>query len=237
MYKYFKKIGSTDYISLLKSKRLSDEIIKPSFTSNNRLRPALGYIGNKTRVKLYESCLKQDKITFTREKTVNIYIIYEINLQNYVGSSDHALGNSLFGAVELVKNADIEKCRYSGYGIGFDMKGTFSFPIGGFGKNVILFGVDMNSSVHVDNKKKDILILGEGPTQGSEDTTPTAEKKYSVNFTEYNKNFCLSLHYNEGNSYLFVNGTEIYKFKAKGSGIIATPFCLGNISKDFSVDK
>ena len=117
------------------------------------------------------------------------------------------------------------------------MKGTFSFPIGGFGKNVILFGVDMNSSVHVDNKKKDILILGEGPTQGSEDTTPTAEKKYSVNFTDYNKNFCLSLHYNEGNSYLFVNGTEIYKFKAKGSGIIATPFCLGNISKDFSVDK
>ena len=80
MYKYFKKIGSTDYISLLKSKQLSDEIIKPSFTSNNRLRPALGYIGNKTRVKLYESCLKQDKITFTREKTVNIYIIYEINL-------------------------------------------------------------------------------------------------------------------------------------------------------------
>ena len=50
------------------------------------------------------------------------------------------------------------------------------------------------------------------------------------------KKFCLSLHYNGANSYLFVNGTEIYKFKAKDSEIVATPLCLGNISKDFSVD-
>ena len=59
---------------------------------------------------------------------------------------------------------------------------------------------------------------------------------YSINFTEHNKKFCLSLHYNGANSYLFVNGTEIYKFKAKDSEIVATPLCLGNISKDWSVD-
>ena len=59
---------------------------------------------------------------------------------------------------------------------------------------------------------------------------------YSINFTEKNKKFCLSLHYNGANSYLFVNGTEIYKFKAKGSEIVASPLCLGNISKDWSVD-
>ena len=47
----------------------------------------------------------------------------------------------------------------------------------------------------------------------------------------------MSLHYNGANSYLFVNGTEIYKFKAKDSEILATPLCLGNISKDWSVDK
>ena len=58
----------------------------------------------------------------------------------------------------------------------------------------------------------------------------------SVNFTEHNKKFCLSLHYNGANSYLFVNGTEIIKFKAKDSEIVAYPLCLGNISKDFSVD-
>ena len=65
----------------------------------------------------------------------------------------------------------------------------------------------------------------------------TAEKFYLINFTENNKKFCLSLHYNGENSYLFVNGTETYKFKAKDSEIFETPLCLGNISKDFSVDK
>ena len=59
---------------------------------------------------------------------------------------------------------------------------------------------------------------------------------YSINFTVTNKKFCLSLHYNGVNSYLFVNGTEIYKFKAKDSEIVATPLCLGNISKDWSAD-
>ena len=64
----------------------------------------------------------------------------------------------------------------------------------------------------------------------------TPEKMYSINFTEKNKKFCLSLHYNGANSYLFVNGTEIYKFKAKDSEIIASPLYLGNISKDWSTD-
>ena len=82
---------------------------------------------------------------------------------------------------------------------------------------------------------KNILILGKGPTQGLEHTL-CAEKMYLINFTEHNRKFCLSLHYNRANSYLFVNGTEIDKFKAKDSEIIATPLCLRNISKDFTVD-
>ena len=93
----------------------------------------------------------------------------------------------------------------------------------------------MTSSSHIDNKKKDILVLGKEPTQGLEHTL-TAEKMYSINFTVTNKKFCLSLHYNEANSYLFVNGKEIYKFKAKDPEFVATPLCLGNISKDLSVD-
>ena len=59
---------------------------------------------------------------------------------------------------------------------------------------------------------------------------------YWINFTQQNKKFCLSLHYNGASSYLFVNGTEIHKFKAKDSEIVATPLCLENISKDWSVD-
>ena len=89
----------------------------------------------------------------------------------------------------------------------------------------------MSSFVHVHNKKKDILILGEGPTKGLDGTTLTTEKKYSINFAVTRKKFCLSLHYNGANSYLFFNGTEIIKFKAKDSEIVAIPLCLENISK------
>ena len=83
--------------------------------------------------------------------------------------------------------------------------------------------------------KKDILVLGKGPTQGLENTV-IAEKKYSVNFTVTKKKFCLSLHYNGANSYLFVNSKEIIKFKAKDSEIVANLICLGNISKNWSTD-
>ena len=93
----------------------------------------------------------------------------------------------------------------------------------------------MSSSAHIDNKKKDILVLGKGLTQGLEHGL-TTEKIYPINFTLKKKKFCLSLHYNGPNSYLFVNGTEIYRFKAKNTEIVATPLCSGNISKDWLVD-
>ena len=86
----------------------------------------------------------------------------------------------------------------------------------------------MCSSTKFDNREKDILILGKVPTQGLEHTL-SAATIYSINFTENNEKFCLSLHYNKANSYLFVNGTEIYKFKAKDSEIVASPLCLKNI--------
>ena len=93
----------------------------------------------------------------------------------------------------------------------------------------------MSSYAKIDNRKKDILIHGKDATQGLEHTL-SAEKVYSMSFTEHNKKFCLSLHYNGANSYLFVNGTEIHKFKAKDSEIVATSLCPGDASKDWSVD-
>ena len=100
---------------------------------------------------------------------VNVYIVYEISKN--INISDYpTLENCLFGAVKLTKNADIDKYGYSGYGIGFDRRSSFSFPGGGFGQNIIIFGVDMSSSTKIDNRKKDILILGKGPTQGLEHT-------------------------------------------------------------------
>ena len=108
---------------------------------------------------------------------MNIYIVYDLksNLINF----DTTLQNCLFGAVKLTKNNDIDKCKYSGYGIGFDSKGTFSHPSGGgIGQNIIIFGADMSSSAHAKNQTKSILILGEGFTQELDDTTLYAEKMY-----------------------------------------------------------
>ena len=159
---------------------------------------------------------------------MNVYIVYELGASSSI-DSDPALKNCLFGAVTLTKNADTEKYRYSAFGIGFDRRSSFSFPVGGFDQNVLIFGVDMSCSVHIDNKKKYILVLGKGPTQGL-DSTLIAEKMYSINFTLTRKKFCFK------NSYLFVNGAEIYKFKARDSEIFVSPICSGNISKDWSVD-
>ena len=142
----------------------------------------------------------------------------------------------LVKAVSITKNADIDKNKYSRYGIGFDRTGVYLLPDGSLSRNVVIFRVDMSLSVHIDNKGKDILILGTGPTQGLSEHSLTAEKMYLINFTDHRKQCCLSLHYNGANSYLYANGTEIIKFKAKDPTIIATPLCLENISKDWSVD-
>ena len=175
VYRYFKKIGNAEHISSWKSKELSDEVIKSPNTPGNSLAPALSYIGNKIRVKSDRSCLKPDKVTFTHGKIVNIYIVSEISVSD--SSNNYpTLENCLFGAIKLTKNADIDKCKYFVYGIGFDRRGTSSFPSGQFGCYVRIFRIDLSSSVHVDNKKKYISILGEGPTQGLDGASLTVEK-------------------------------------------------------------
>ena len=233
IYKYFKLNTNTLFILSWQSKGLSTETIDPPTTSLSLL---IDYVGNKIRVKFTESCLKQsNKISYTHKTIVNIYIVYELSASSS-HNNDPTLKYYLFGAVILTKNADIGKYGYSGYEIGFDRRSSFSYPGVGFGQNVLIFGVDMSFSTHIDNKKKDILVLRKGSTQGLEHTL-TAGKIYSINFTVTKKKFCLSLHYNRANSYLFVNDTEIYKFRAKDSEVAASPLWLGNISKDWSTDK
>ena len=126
------------------------------------------------RVEFTGSCLKQPKSSHTHSNIVNIYIIYELSAFGS-NNSNPTLKNCLFGAVTLTKKTDIDKYGYYGYGIGFDRRSSFSFPGGGFGQNVLIFGADMSSSAHIDNKKKDILLLGIGSTQGLEHTL-TADK-------------------------------------------------------------
>ena len=162
---------------------------------DNTLDLTVKYTGKRIYVKFNGSCLKQDKITFNYD------------LKSDLNNFDPTLENCLFGAVKLTKNSDIDKYKYSGYGIEFDAKGTFSFPSGGIVQNIIIFGADMSSSVHANKTTKNILILGEGITQRLDDTTLTAEKMYSINFTVSKRKFCLSLHCNGANCYLFVTGT------------------------------
>ena len=151
-------------------------------------------------------------------------------------NTDFTIKNWLFGSVKLTKNADPDKCKYSGYDIGFDSRSECLFTDGSMGKNVIIFEVDMISSVHIDNNGKDILIRSEVPTQGVDDITLSAEAIYPTNFTQPSKRFVLSLHYNGSNTFLFVNATKIYQFKAKNSEIKNYAQCLGNILKDFTID-
>ena len=168
MGKYFKLnsvVNTADYVSSWQSKGISNESIKPPITFDNSLNPELNFYGTKTRVKFTRSRLKQLDHIYTHKKVVNIYIVYELGASSS-NFSDPTIKNCLFGAVTLTKNADIEKYKYSGYGIGFDRRSSFSFTGGGFGQNVLIFDADMSTSIHIDNKGKDILVLGRGPIQG-----------------------------------------------------------------------
>ena len=153
---------------------MSNEVIK---SPNNSFAPAVKFSVKKLYVKFSGSCLKQEKMTFNHRKTI------ESSLNNF----DPTLQICLFGAVKLTKNSGIDKYEYSGYGIGFDSKGTFSHPSRGTGVIVVVFGVDISSCAHANNKTKNILIHVEGFTQGLEDTTLYAEKIYSINFTAARK--------------------------------------------------
>ena len=155
MYKYFKAFSITqclEYVSEWKSKGLSNESIKPISTSDNSFNPTLSYYGTKIRATFTGGYLKQPKSSYTHGKVVNIYIAYELGASSSK-DSDPKLKNCLFGAFTLTKNADIDKYQYSGYRTGFDRRSIFSFPGGGFGQNILIFGVDMSSSAYIDNKK------------------------------------------------------------------------------------
>ena len=156
--KFNPKIG---LLSEWKSKGLSDKIIKPPDTS---LAPTPGFKNDGKRYFTFRGdCLKEDEAKSEYDKIINIYIVYDLQ-SNLNYNPDFTLENCLFGAVRVTKNTDVIKYKYSGYGIGFDGKGVFSHPTGSFGNNAIIFGVDISSSVHLIIKK-DILILGKGPTQ------------------------------------------------------------------------
>ena len=147
--------------------------------------------------------------------------------------------------MQITKNAtDSDKNNYKGYGICFDERSQFGHTITENGvtytsncRNVLIFGADMSFSVHATNKANHIYLMGDELTQGINDTTIYAEKKYFKNFTEPNVNFVLSLHYNSNNSYLFVNGRQELKFKAKMDHLVKEKLCIGNLSDQWTTSE
>ena len=145
---------------------------------------------------------------------VNLFIVYELDAWVRDLNTNFALGDCLSGGVKITKHFDPDKMSHSGYGIEFDTRGKYSLPDGSIVKKIIIFGVDMSKSVNIDDKRKEILVLGKGPTQRL-NYTLVAETQCSINFRRPGIKFYLSLHYNGGNNFLFVKPTKTYQFKAE----------------------
>ena len=176
---------------------------------------------------------------------INIYCVYKLFSIDSSRDTSFTIQNALFGAMRITKNAtDNSKNTYKGYGICFDERSQFGHTINkdvitytSNGRNVIIFGVDMSFSAHATNRANHIYVMGDGLTQGINDTTLYAEKKYLRNFTETNLKFLLSLHYNVDDSYLFVNGRQELKFKAKTDQLVKENLCIGNLSDHWTASE
>ena len=155
--------------------------------------------------------LQKVSISFLDKKVVNLYISCTLDTWLKDLNTYFTLDNCLFGTVKLAKNTNPDKYKYSSFVIGFDSCSKFLWSDRNYGKNVIIFETDNSSSAHID-------------------------VKYPFNFTDSGKRFLLSLRYNRGNSFLFVYTVKMYQFKARVSEITPYPLCLGNVSKDFTLD-
>ena len=167
-------------------------------------------------------------------KIAYVYILCDLSAWPRNPIDNFIFKNCLVGATSVLKNSDKENYMYSGYGIKFDGAGSWSFD-NDTDRNVMTFGVDNSSSPYADNCKNNLVVLGENPTFGTNGSFDSPEKMFSINFSKANTKFCLSLHYNADNSYLFVNGKETYKFKANNKNVnFPNQFCLGSTSNGFS---
>ena len=215
------------------SKGISNEkVTAPAISTSNDQAPILEYDGKEISLKFIGDLLKQSRVTYNHGSKVSIFIVYKLN--SHTINTDLTLRNCLYGALKMTKNSDVEKYKYSGYGIGFDSIGSFSHSDGNNACNVIIFDADLSKKVHSSNKPSNILVLGKSIVQELNGKTLYAEEMYPVNFTVTDKNFCLSLHYDGSVSRLFVNGKRKALFTTKDSEISPCPLCLRNISKDFS---
>ena len=179
------------------------------------------------------------------KNVVNIYILYKLDPLASTRDKSFTIQNSSFGAIQITKNAtDNDKNNYKGYDTCFDERSEFGHTITEDSRahttdarNVLIFGADMSFSVHTTNRANHIYLMGTGLTQGINDTMIYAEKNFYRNFTDFGKKFVLTLHCNGANSYLFVNGRQELKFKAKTDQLVKEKLCIGNLSDQWTTSE
>ena len=202
--------------------------------ASGELRDIRAY--NDLYVYLSGNHFQQDAQKDSNNFKTNIYCVYKLDPISSSRDDTFTVQNALFRAMQITKNADTSNYKYKRYGICFDEGGSFSKGSISNGKNVLIFRVGESSLVHANNKANNIYVMGDLFVQGINDTTLYAEKIYSHNFTQPNKKFVLSLHYNDNDSCLFVNGKQELKFKAKPDQLIKEKLCIGNLSDIMIMD-
>ena len=200
----------------------------------------------KMHVHLSGNHFQQNKVIIpNNNNAINIYCVYKLDPIVTSRDTSFTIQNALFGAMKITKNAtDNSKNNYKGYGICFDERSQFGHTITEDGRahttngrNVLIFGVDMSFSAHATNRANHIYLMGDGITQGINDTTLYVEKNYWRNFTDPGKKFIISLHYNGDESYFFVNGRQELKFEAKTDQLIKEKLCIGNLSDQWTASE
>ena len=201
---------------------------------------------SRMHVHLSGNHFQQNKVIIpNNNNAINIYCVYKLDPIALSRDTSFTIQNALFGAMQITKNAtDNSKNNYKGCGICFDERSQFSYTITADGRahstngrNVLIFGVDMSFSAHATNRANHIYLMGDGLTQGINDTTIYVEKNYWRNFTDPGKKFIISLHYNGDESYFFVNGRQELKFKAKTDQLVKEKLCIGNLSDQWTTSE
>ena len=201
---------------------------------------------SRMHVHLSGNHFQQSKVIIpNNNNAINIYCVYKLDPIASSNDTSFTIQNALFGAMQITKNAtDNSKNNYKRYGICFVERSQFGHTITEDGRahttngrNVLIFGVDMSFSAQATNRANHIYVMGDGLTEGINDTTLYVEKNYWRNFTDPGKKIIISLHYNGDESYFFVNGRQELKFKAKTDQLVKEKLCIGNLSDQLTASE
>ena len=249
VYEY--KVNSMKFdisgISEWKPKNIYDSLNKNVLNSVRNTKTVSPNIEKNINGQLYVSFngnyFKQDPTTIPNN-VINIYVIYKLDAISSTINTNYIYSKCFIWSYEITKNTDSSKNNYTWYDLCFGVEGAFGHTVrqGNFNrvtnaKNVIIFGVDTSSSIHATNRANNIYVMGKEFIQGINGTTIYAEKLFHNNFTKFGVKFVLSLHYNGDNSYLFANGRQELKFKAKDDQIINEKLCLGNLRDQWTTSE